>query len=70
MEPRQQRKTRSVEALRKVDKDPVLLTAVARLFWTERREDKGRSWMEKALKLDPDTAMRGHGIIAWKRIKR
>lgn len=54
MEPRQQRKTRSVEALRKVPSDPVLLTAVARFFWTERKEDKARNWLEKALKLDPD----------------
>jgi len=54
MEQRQQRMSKAVEALRKVPQDPVLLTAVARLFWTEQREDKGRVWMEKALKLDPD----------------
>src|ERR1700737_2677566 len=40
--------------MRKVEKDPALLTAVARLFWTERKEDKGRTWIEKALKLDSD----------------
>jgi pre-mRNA-processing factor 6 len=54
MESRTQRRSRSVEALRKVPTDPVLIATVARLFWTERKEDKGRSWMEKALKLDSD----------------
>jgi len=54
MEPRQKRMARAVEALRRVPQDPILITAVARFFWTEQREDKGRTWIEKALKLDPD----------------
>ena len=54
MEPRQQRNSRSLEALRKVPDDPALVTAVARLFYTEHKQEKGRNWIEKALKLDSD----------------
>ena len=56
MEARTARKSRSVDALRKVDDEPpVLITAVARLFWIERKIDKGRTWFEKVVaKLDPD----------------
>ena len=56
MEPRQHRKTRAVEAVRKVTNDPVLLTAVGRMFWMEggKQQEKGIRWMENALKADPD----------------
>ena len=54
MEPRATRRTRAVEGMKKADRDPVLITAVARLFWIDRKEDKGRTWFEKALTIDPD----------------
>ena len=54
LEPRTQRKPRSLEAMRKVDNDPILVTTVARIFWGERRLDKAISWFEKALLLDSD----------------
>lgn len=34
--------------------NPVLIAAVANLFWNERKVDKGRDWTERALLLDPD----------------
>jgi hypothetical protein len=34
---------RAVEGLKKADQDPVMTTSVARLFWIDRKEDKGQS---------------------------
>ena len=49
LEPRTQRKPRSLEAVKKVDNDPVLFVTVARIFWEERRLDKAATWFEKAI---------------------
>lgn len=54
LEPRTQRKPRSLEAIKKVDNDAGLFAAVARIFWADRRLDKAQSWFEKALVLDSD----------------
>lgn len=54
LEPRTQRKPRSLEAIKKVDNDPILFVAVARIFWGERRLEKSASWFEKAILLDAD----------------
>ena len=54
LEPRTQRKPRSLEAIRKVDNDPLLFVAVARIFWGERKLDKAAGWFEKAVLLDSD----------------
>ncbi|KAI8372270.1 PRP1 splicing factor, N-terminal-domain-containing protein [Choanephora cucurbitarum] len=54
MEARPQRKARSVDALKKCEHDPVVVTAVARLFWTDRKIEKARNWFQKAIQIDPD----------------
>ncbi|GKT90931.1 PRP1 splicing factor [Colletotrichum tofieldiae] len=54
LEPRTQRKPRSLEAIKKVDNDPILFVAVARIFWGERKLEKAQNWFEKALVLDSD----------------
>nr|WNZ75750.1 U4/U6 x U5 tri-snRNP complex subunit Prp1 [Trichoderma harzianum] len=54
LEPRTQRKPRSLEAIKKVDSDPILFVAVARIFWADRKLEKAQSWFEKALVLDGD----------------
>ena len=54
LEPRTQRKPRSLEAIKKVDNDPTLFVTVARIFWGERKLDKAMSWFEKAIVLDRD----------------
>ena len=54
LEPRTQRKPRSLEAIKKVDNDPILFVTVARIFWGERKLDKAMSWFEKAIVLDSD----------------
>ncbi|KAI0881712.1 pre-mRNA splicing factor [Annulohypoxylon maeteangense] len=51
---RPQRKPRALEAIKEVDNDPALLTAVGRIFWGERRLEKAQNWFEKALVRDPD----------------
>lgn len=54
MENPQQRKGRSLDALKKAEPHPVVITAVARLFWSERKIEKTRQWMEKAIAADED----------------
>lgn len=54
LESRTQRKPRALEAIKKVEKDPLLFVVVARIFWSERRLDKAATWFTKAVVLDPD----------------
>lgn len=54
LEPRTQRKPRSLEAIKKCDNDPTLFVTVARVFWGERKLDKAANWFEKAVVLDSD----------------
>src|SRR5690606_8405646 len=54
LEARTQRKPRLVEAMRKVDNDPILFVTVARNFWAERKLDKALNWFEKAIVADAD----------------
>ncbi|KAI8976100.1 PRP1 splicing factor, N-terminal-domain-containing protein [Pilobolus umbonatus] len=54
MEARPQRKARSVDALKKCEHDPIVVTTVARLFWADRKIEKARNWFQKAIQIDPD----------------
>ena len=54
MEPRPSRKTKSVDALRKVTDDPTIIVTVARTLWMEGKKDKARSWLSKSCQADPD----------------
>lgn len=54
MELRPQRKTRSVDALKKCEHDPHVLLAVSKLFWTEHKITKCRDWFNRTVKIDPD----------------
>jgi pre-mRNA-processing factor 6 len=54
LEPRASRKSKSVDALKKCENDALVVTAVAKLFWSERNLDKARSWFNRAVKFDPD----------------
>lgn len=53
-EARTQRKPRALEAIKKVDNDPILFVTIARIFWGERRLEKAQNWFEKAILLDSD----------------
>ncbi|KAF2203116.1 hypothetical protein GQ43DRAFT_390718 [Delitschia confertaspora ATCC 74209] len=54
MEARTQRKPRALEAIKKVENNPLLFVTVARIFWAERRLDKAVTWFTKAIVLDAD----------------
>lgn len=54
MENKPQRKTKSVDALKKCEHDPHVLLAVANLFWAERKAQKCREWLTRTVKLEPD----------------
>ena len=54
MEKKPQRKTKSVDALKKCEHDPHVLLAVAKLFWAERKIQKSREWFTRTVKLEPD----------------
>lgn len=54
LEPRTQRKPRALEAMKKVDSDPILFVAAARIFWAERKLEKAQNWFEKAILADSD----------------
>lgn len=54
MEARPQRKTKSVDALKKCEHDPQVLLSVARLFWSERKLSKSREWFLRTVKIDQD----------------
>lgn len=54
VEGKAQRKTKSVDALKKCEHDPHVLLAVSKLFWSERKLNKCREWFNRALKIEPD----------------
>ncbi|KAI9494764.1 PRP1 splicing factor, N-terminal-domain-containing protein [Zychaea mexicana] len=54
LEARPQRKARSVDALKKCEHDPIVVTTVALLFWTDRKIEKARNWFQKAVQIDLD----------------
>nr|XP_002128772.2 pre-mRNA-processing factor 6 [Ciona intestinalis] len=54
IEARPQRKTKSVDALKKCEHDSHVLLAVARLFWSERKLTKAREWFLRTVKIDQD----------------
>jgi pre-mRNA-processing factor 6 len=44
MAPRPQRKSKSVDALKRCDNDPRIIASIANLFWLDRKV-VGPSWM-------------------------
>uniref|UniRef100_A0A7S3EEL7 PRP1 splicing factor N-terminal domain-containing protein n=2 Tax=Rhodosorus marinus TaxID=101924 RepID=A0A7S3EEL7_9RHOD len=53
-EARPKQKIRSVDALKRCDKDARVMLAVARLLWRDRKFDKAQDWFQRAVALDPD----------------
>ena len=45
---------KSVDALKKCENDPVVIAAVAMLFWDDRKIDKCRAWLNRAVTLNTD----------------
>ncbi|GBG73650.1 hypothetical protein CBR_g16993 [Chara braunii] len=54
MAPRPQRKSKSVDALKRCDHDPWVIATVAVLFWQDRKVENARKWFNRAVTLNPD----------------
>lgn len=54
MESRPQKKARSVDALRRCDNDPYVVTAVANLMLMDGKYDKARTWFNRAVTINSD----------------
>ena len=54
LEPRAQRKSKSVDALKRCENDPIVIATVAKLFWDDRKIDKARAWFNRAVTLNSD----------------
>lgn len=52
--PRPEQKSKSADAIKKNPDDPLVITAVASLFASERKQEKARKWFERAVVLNPD----------------
>eukprot|EP01122_Echinamoeba_exundans_P012326 TRINITY_DN5114_c0_g1_i1.p1 TRINITY_DN5114_c0_g1~~TRINITY_DN5114_c0_g1_i1.p1 ORF type:complete len:916 (+),score=220.62 TRINITY_DN5114_c0_g1_i1:318-2750(+) len=53
-DPKNAKRSRTEEALKRCGDNPHVVLAVARLFAEERRLEKARAWMERSVVLDPD----------------
>ena len=53
LELKSRRKAKSIDALQKCD-DVYVILSVMKLFWSERKMEKTRSWLERAVQLSPD----------------
>jgi pre-mRNA-processing factor 6 len=54
MEPRAQQRARSVDALKRCDQNAYVMMEVAKLFWRERKVEKARDWLHRAVKTDAE----------------
>ena len=54
MASRHQRKGKSSDAIKRCDHDPHVIATVSKLFWLERKVDKARTWLNRAVTLAPD----------------
>ena len=53
-EPRASRKTKGVDALRKLKDNPLVVCTVARVLWADRVVERTREWFARAAATDPD----------------
>lgn len=54
MEPAATRKSQSVNAIQKVDNDSDLFVAFAKVFWTEKKTEKTKTWLKNAITINKD----------------
>ncbi len=52
--PRVEQKSKSTVAIKRCPESPLVIAAVASLFASERKTEKARKWLERAVVLDPD----------------
>ncbi|KAJ4905681.1 Protein STABILIZED1 [Raphanus sativus] len=51
---RPRRKKKSIDALKKCARDPHVTVAVAKLFWQDKKVEKARAWLKRAVTLNQD----------------
>jgi tetratricopeptide (TPR) repeat protein len=51
--PKAQKRSKSIDALKKCNNDPVVLVAVARIFERDNKVNKARKWLNRAISLNP-----------------
>merc|ERR1719323_1072005 len=49
-----QRKSKSVDAMKKCEHNTAVMLAVAKMFWSERKLQKAREWFTRTVKLESD----------------
>jgi pre-mRNA-processing factor 6 len=54
LEPVQQRKAKSLQAIKACEQDANVCVAVSKLFWREKKYDKTHRWLKRAVALDKD----------------
>ncbi|KAJ0250191.1 hypothetical protein HA466_0143720 [Hirschfeldia incana] len=54
MSTRPRRKTKSFDAMKKCSCDPHVTAAVAKLFWQDKKVEKARAWLKRAVALNQD----------------
>ncbi|UYV61445.1 PRPF6 [Cordylochernes scorpioides] len=54
MESRQQRKAKTVDALKHCEHDAHVLLAISNTMWCDRKIDKAREWFGRTIKIDSD----------------
>ncbi|XP_033142047.1 protein STABILIZED1 [Brassica rapa] len=54
MATRPHRKTKSMDAMKKCFRDPHVTAAVAKLFWQDKKVEKARAWLKRAVTLNQD----------------
>jgi pre-mRNA-processing factor 6 len=52
--PRVEQKSKAADAIKRCPENPLVISAVASLFASERKTEKARKWFERAVILDPD----------------
>ena len=52
LEPKARRKNKMVDAIKSCPEDPYVHLSGAKIFWKERKTEKARKWLEKAILLD------------------
>jgi len=67
MEPRQQRKAKSVDAIKHCENDTFVICTIARLFHADRKLEKARTWFNRACTLNPDF---GDAWAHWYRLEQ
>jgi pre-mRNA-processing factor 6 len=54
IEPAATRKAKSMDALKTLDNDSDIFIAVSKIFWGEKKPEKTRKWLKKAVALNKD----------------